>query len=141
MPCRKIIKPFVSKTFLILNNCEGMIWQIMWKKQRPHILCTSPFQIGWWESLLVLLAIQHSYTQTTQRLALVPPILERLQEEFPASAAYHQVESEAAVLNELELDVIHILIFKLYPTEKIKQFQAGCIKIILANRPGCTLVK
>ena len=43
-------------------------------------------------------------------------------------AAHHQVESEAAASNEVELDVIHSFEIKPYLTEKIKQFQAGCIK-------------
>ena len=38
------------------------------------------------------------------------------------------MESEAAASNKAELDVIHSLETKLYLTEKVKQFQAGCIK-------------
>ena len=35
---------------------------------------------------------------------------------------------EAAVSNVAELDVIHSLEIKPYLTEKVRQFQAGCIK-------------
>ena len=38
------------------------------------------------------------------------------------------MELEAAVSDEAELDVIHSLEIKPYLTEKVKQFQAGCIK-------------
>ena len=38
------------------------------------------------------------------------------------------MESEAAALNEAELDVIHYFDIKPYLTEKVKQFQAVCIK-------------
>ena len=38
------------------------------------------------------------------------------------------MESEAAALNEVQLDVIHSLEVKSYLTEKIKQFQAGFVK-------------
>lgn len=38
------------------------------------------------------------------------------------------MESEAAVSNELQLDVIHPLELKTRLTEKLKQFQASCIK-------------
>ena len=38
------------------------------------------------------------------------------------------MESEAAASNEAELDVIHSLEIKPNPTEKVKQFQDGCIK-------------
>ena len=38
------------------------------------------------------------------------------------------MESEAAALNKAERDVIHSLEIKRYLTEKVKQFQAGCIK-------------
>ena len=45
-----------------------------------------------------------------------------------SARSHHQVESEAAASNEVELDVIHSFKIKPYLTEKIKQFQAGCIK-------------
>ena len=38
------------------------------------------------------------------------------------------MESEAAISDEAELDVIHFSEIKPYLTEKVKQFQAGCIK-------------
>ena len=38
------------------------------------------------------------------------------------------MESEAAASDEAELDVIHSLDIKPYLTEKVKQFQADCIK-------------
>ena len=38
------------------------------------------------------------------------------------------MESEAAALDEAELDAIHSLEIKSYLTEKVKQFQASCIK-------------
>ena len=38
------------------------------------------------------------------------------------------MESETTVLDKAELGVIHFLEIKLYLTEKVKQFQAGCIK-------------
>ena len=46
----------------------------------------------------------------------------RPQEELPAPAAHHQMESEEAASDETELDVIHSLGIKLYLTEKVKQF-------------------
>ena len=50
------------------------------------------------------------------------------EEELPAPSVYHHVESEAATSDEVELDVIHSSEIKPYLTEKVKQFQAGCIK-------------
>ena len=38
------------------------------------------------------------------------------------------MESDAATSNEAELDVIHSLEIKPNLTEKVKQFQAGCMK-------------
>ena len=38
------------------------------------------------------------------------------------------MESDTTVLDKAELDVIHSLEIKPYLTEKVKQFQAGCIK-------------
>ena len=38
------------------------------------------------------------------------------------------MESEAEASNEAELDVIHSFEIKPYLIEKVKQFQAGCIK-------------
>ena len=38
------------------------------------------------------------------------------------------MESEAAASNKAELDVIHSFEVKPYQTEKVKQFQVGCIK-------------
>ena len=38
------------------------------------------------------------------------------------------MESEAANSDEAKLDIIHSLQLKPYLTEKLKQFQAGCIK-------------
>ena len=38
------------------------------------------------------------------------------------------MESEAATLDEAKLDVTHSSQLKPYLTEKVKQFQAGCIK-------------
>ena len=38
------------------------------------------------------------------------------------------MESEAVASNKMKLDVIHFLEIKRYLTEKVKQFQTGCIK-------------
>ena len=38
------------------------------------------------------------------------------------------VKLEAVDTDEVELDVIHSLEIKPYQTEKVKQFQSGCIK-------------
>ena len=43
-------------------------------------------------------------------------------------AAHNQMESEAATSDEAKLDVIHSSQLKPYLTQKVKQFQAGCIK-------------
>ena len=50
------------------------------------------------------------------------------QDELPAPSAHHQVESEAAPSNEAELNVIQSLEVKPHLIEKVKHFQAGCIK-------------
>ena len=42
--------------------------------------------------------------------------------------AHNQMESEAATSDEAKLDVIHSSQLKPYLTQKVKQFQAGCIK-------------
>ena len=44
------------------------------------------------------------------------------------------MESEVAASNEAELDVVHSLEIKPYLTEKVKQFQAGCIKNHFSER-------
>ena len=54
--------------------------------------------------------------------------LQRLQEELPAPSGNHQAESETATPDKAELDLIHFLEIKPYLTEKVKKFQAGCIK-------------
>ena len=46
------------------------------------------------------------------------------------------MESEIAASNEAELDVIRSFEIKPYLTEKVKQFQAGCIKILLVKGPA-----
>ena len=56
-------------------------------------------------------------------------------------AAHHQVELEAAASNEAELDVILSLEIKPYLTEKVKQFQAGCIKNHFSEWVGYTMDK
>ena len=44
-------------------------------------------------------------------------------------------------MNDLELDVIHFLKIKPYLTEKVKQFQAGCIKNYFSEWNGYTMDK
>ena len=51
------------------------------------------------------------------------------------------MESEAAVSNETELDVIHSFEIKTYLTERVKQFQAGCIKNHFSEWPSYTMDK
>ena len=51
------------------------------------------------------------------------------------------MESEAAASNEVELDVIHSFEIKPYLTEKLKQFQAGCIKSNISEWASYTMDK
>ena len=56
-------------------------------------------------------------------------------------AALHQVESESADSNEVELDVIHSFEIKPYLTEKVKQFRVGCIKNHFSEEATYTMDK
>ena len=51
------------------------------------------------------------------------------------------MESEAATLDEAKLDVTHSSQLKPYLTEKVKQFQAGCIKSHFSEWTSHTIEK